>query len=235
MTAGRDAGDRWRAPTSSSVAVGSGGVPDRYREAFDYALTLCPQLPAPVFAAQITQESGWKPDAVSPVGARGLGQFMPGTWAEHAVDANGGGAVITDPADSLASAASYDCYLLEQVTGRGYREDPVSLMLAAYNAGPGTVQRYRGVPPPSFSPRGDARVRAGHHRPRRPAHRSPPHRVWWWRGPCPTSRCRRGRSAPRAWRPTRSSPAAGSTRRTAPARPSRRARPGRGTPATSRS
>lgn len=151
VTAGRDAGDRWRAPTSSSVAVGSGGVPDRYREAFDYALTLCPQLPAPVFAAQITQESGWKPDAVSPVGARGLGQFMPGTWAEHAVDANGGGAVITDPADSLASAASYDCYLLEQVTGRGYREDPVSLMLAAYNAGPGAVQRYRGVPPPSFS------------------------------------------------------------------------------------
>ncbi|MGQ7352103.1 lytic transglycosylase domain-containing protein [Quadrisphaera oryzae] len=151
LTAGRDAGDRWRAPTSSSVAVGPGGVPDRYREAFDYALTLCPQLPAPVLAAQVQQESGWDPDSVSAVGARGLGQFMPGTWAEHGVDANGGGAVITDPADSLASAASYDCYLLQQVSGRGYRGDPVSLMLAAYNAGPGAVQRYRGVPPPSFS------------------------------------------------------------------------------------
>ncbi|PWJ55137.1 Transglycosylase SLT domain-containing protein [Quadrisphaera granulorum] len=150
VTAGRQ-GERWTAPTSSSVAVSDGAVPDRYREAFDYALTLCPQLPAPVLAAQITQESGWRPDAVSHAGARGLGQFMPGTWAEHAVDANGGGADIFDPADSLASAASYDCYLLEQVTGRGYEGDPISLMLAAYNAGPGAVQRYRGVPPPSFS------------------------------------------------------------------------------------
>ncbi|TNM59484.1 lytic transglycosylase domain-containing protein [Streptomyces sp. NP160] len=150
VTAGRS-GERWQAPASSSVAVADGGVPDRYRAAFDYALTLCPQLPAPVLAAQITQESGWQPDAVSYAGARGLGQFMPGTWTEHAVDANGGGAVITDPADSLASAAAYDCHLLEQVSGRGYREDPVSLMLAAYNAGPGAVQRYRGVPPPSFA------------------------------------------------------------------------------------
>lgn len=142
---------RGTAPSTSSVAVADGVVPERYRAAFDYALTLCPALPAPVLAAQITQESGWDPRAVSSVGARGLGQFMPGTWKEHAVDANGGGADITDPADSLASAAAYDCYLLGQVTGKGYDGDAVSLMLAAYNAGPGAVARYEGVPPSSFS------------------------------------------------------------------------------------
>ncbi|MGQ7297597.1 lytic transglycosylase domain-containing protein [Quadrisphaera sp. KR29] len=150
VTAGREGG-RLQAPASSSVAVADGAVPARYRQAFDYALTRCPQLPAPVLAAQITQESGWRPDAVSPAGARGLGQFMPATWAEHGVDADGGGAVITDPADSLASAAAYDCWLLDQVSGRGYDGDPVSLMLAAYNAGPGAVARHRGVPPPSFA------------------------------------------------------------------------------------
>ncbi|MBF5080304.1 lytic transglycosylase domain-containing protein [Quadrisphaera sp. INWT6] len=142
---------RGTAPSTSSVAVADGAVPQRYRAAFDYALTLCPALPAPVLAAQITQESGWDPRAVSSAGARGLGQFMPGTWKEHAVDANGGGAEITDPADSLASAAAYDCHLIDQVSGKGYDGDAVSLMLAAYNAGPGAVARYEGVPPPSFS------------------------------------------------------------------------------------
>ena len=142
---------RGTAPSTSSVAVADGVVPERYRAAFDYALTLCPALPAPVLAAQITQESAWDPDAVSYAGARGLGQFMPGTWKEHAVDANGGGAEITDPADSLASAAAYDCHLLDQVGDRGYDGDATSLMLAAYNAGPGAVARYEGVPPPSFS------------------------------------------------------------------------------------
>lgn len=137
--------------SSSSVAVRDGAVPARYREAFEYALTLCPALPAPVLAAQITQESGWDPGAVSSAGAVGLAQFLPSTWQTYGTDANGAGAEITDPADSLASAAAYDCALLARVSGKGYAGDDVALMLAGYNAGPGAVARYRGVPPASFA------------------------------------------------------------------------------------
>jgi hypothetical protein len=79
-------------------------------------------------------ESGFRQEAVSRKGALGLMQLMPGTAAELGVDPRN--------ADQNASGgARYLRALLEQ-----YHYNPV-LALAAYNAGPEAVARYRGVPP----------------------------------------------------------------------------------------
>lgn len=79
-------------------------------------------------------ESGLRQDAVSRKGAIGLMQLMPGTASEMGVDPR--------HADQNASGgARYLRTLLER-----YNYDPV-LTLAAYNAGPGAVAKYRGVPP----------------------------------------------------------------------------------------
>lgn len=78
-------------------------------------------------------ESRYCPDAVSPKGALGLGQLMPGTARELGVDP-------FDPAQNLAGAARY---LRLQLDAFGSLE----LALAAYNAGPGAVRKHGGVPP----------------------------------------------------------------------------------------
>jgi len=71
---------------------------------------------------------------------------MPGTWSSWGVDGDGDGKKDPfDPDDAIPAAASYDCHLKGQVRGIG--GDPTSLMLAAYNAGPGAVQKYKGIPP----------------------------------------------------------------------------------------
>lgn len=127
-----------------------GAVPEEYRALVEEWGSYCPALSPPLLAAQLEHESGWQPRAVSPAGAQGLGQFMPGTWASYGTDGNGDGrADVWDPADAIASAAVYDCALARQVAG--VPGDPVDNMLAAYNAGPGTVLRYGGVPPRSFA------------------------------------------------------------------------------------
>lgn len=86
-----------------------------------------------MLGAVIWAESRYCVDAVSPQGALGLGQLMPGTARALNVDA-------TDPAQNLAGSAHY---LLEQYNTFGDWE----LALAAYNAGPGTVRRYGELPP----------------------------------------------------------------------------------------
>jgi uncharacterized protein YycO len=105
-----------------------------------------PYLTESVLAAQLYQESGFNPDAVSPVGAQGIAQFMPGTWVGHGRDENTDGrADPFDIADAIPAAARYDASIaaaVAQVPG-----DRVSLMLAAYNAGPGAVLKYGGIPP----------------------------------------------------------------------------------------
>lgn len=149
-------GDSDGAP--STLAISSSGiegltaeaVPAAYRSLFLSAQqNYCPELPLAVFAAQIWQESRWRPDAGSSAGAQGIAQFIPETFAAEGVDVDGGGPSVWSVADSLASSASYNCNLRESVAG--IPGDLTSNMLAAYNAGPGTVARYQGVPPITFS------------------------------------------------------------------------------------
>lgn len=80
------------------------------------------------------QESGFNTKAKNASGATGLMQIMPGTAAGLGVDA-------TDPAQSVDGAARLLSGYMKQYNG------DLSKALAAYNAGPGAVARYGGVPP----------------------------------------------------------------------------------------
>ena len=87
-----------------------------------------------LLAAVARAESGYDPRAVSGAGAQGLMQLMPSTAAGLGVDP-------LDPAQAVDGSARLLSGLLQRFGGR------VDLALAGYNAGPGAVQRYGGVPP----------------------------------------------------------------------------------------
>lgn len=125
-------------------------IPEEYREYVETAGTVCAEIPSAAIAAQIQQESGWNPKAISPVGAMGLTQFMPGTWQSYGRDVDGNGkASAFDPADAIDAQARYMCDLVAQV--KKYASTGGSSVLelawAAYNAGPGAVAKHNGIPP----------------------------------------------------------------------------------------
>ncbi|MBB4987259.1 hypothetical protein GGE06_008231 [Streptomyces sp. SFB5A] len=129
-----------------AVALAKGAVPALYQGLVQRWGNLCPAINPALLAAQLYQESGWNPRAVSPADARGIAQFIPGTWAGHGIDGDGDGdRDIWDPKDAIPSAASYDCELARYV--KDVPGDPASNMLAAYNAGAYRVIRHGGVPP----------------------------------------------------------------------------------------
>jgi soluble lytic murein transglycosylase-like protein len=93
------------------------------------------QVDSDLLHAVIQSESGFNPQAESPVGAQGLMQLMPALQRELGV---------TDPFDprqNIMAGAFYIKKLLESHDG------DIDLALACYNAGPGNVARYRGIPP----------------------------------------------------------------------------------------
>lgn len=114
-----------RSSVSSAVA--------RYEPLFA-AATAEHGLPAGMLAAVAQAESGGDARAVSPAGARGLMQIMPGTARDLGVDP-------MDPAQAVDGAARLLARHLDTYDGS------VPLALAAYNAGPGNVDKYDGVPP----------------------------------------------------------------------------------------
>lgn len=123
-------------------------IPAAYREWVLKAGAMCPEAPPALIAAQIEQESGWNPRATSPVGAQGLSQFMPGTWATWGVDADKDGRADPFSApDAIMTQGRYDCWLAGKVKSYKAKGEPRDLMLAGYNAGPGAVQQYGGIPP----------------------------------------------------------------------------------------
>lgn len=103
-----------------------------YRDAA-YRIALEEGVDPDLFIRLVTAESSFNPNAVSPAGALGLAQLMPGTAADLGVD-------LEDPMENLRGGARY---LRQQMDRFG---DP-SLALAAYNAGPGNVSKYGGIPP----------------------------------------------------------------------------------------
>ncbi|MGP3979050.1 C40 family peptidase [Streptomyces sp. 8N114] len=129
-----------------AVGLAKGSVPAAYAGLVQKWGNLCKALNPALLAAQLNQESGWNPKAQSPAKAQGIAQFIPGTWATHGMDANGDGKKnVHDPEDAIPSAASYDCKLAANV--KDVPGDASNNMLAAYNAGPYAVIKYRGVPP----------------------------------------------------------------------------------------
>ena len=103
--------------------------------------------PAAIGFAQIHQESRWNPNATSPVGARGLSQFMPGTadWIDTLLPADqrcsDPAGCATDPRWAINAMTRFDWWLWEQNAGAATDMDRWGKSLAGYNGGQGWVQR----------------------------------------------------------------------------------------------
>lgn len=135
------------------AAAGPGGASQagssRYAGIVDAAARRNRLDPA-LLDAVIGQESAFRPDAVSTAGAVGLMQLMPATAKELGV------ADPFDPAQNVEGGAKYLRSLIDRYGGR------LDLALAAYDAGPGAVDRFGGIPPYAETQRYVASIMAGY-------------------------------------------------------------------------
>lgn len=130
---------------AGNAASGSGGgqaaagaalpsfVPRRFRDALTAAGSRW-NVSAALLAAQLLAESNFNPFAVSPAGAQGIAQFMPGTAASYELD---------DPFDPVAAIDAQAHLMSDLIRQLGSPE----LALAGYNAGPGAVEACHCIPP----------------------------------------------------------------------------------------
>ena len=126
------------APPLAASAPGAAPLPDPYSTDRPYAALVRAaaerhRVDADILHAVIEAESGYRADAVSRMGARGLMQLMPATLERYGVQQP------FDPAANIDAGARYLRYLFDQFGMRGG--------LAAYNAGEGSVRKFHGVPP----------------------------------------------------------------------------------------
>lgn len=128
----------------------------RYRAELTRAAHTQWGLDAPVatLAAQVHQESGWRPDAVSQVGAQGMAQFMPATarwWCElNKMPASQ--CMPNNPAWALRALVGFDKYLYDRTPARYTAHDRMWVALRGYNGGLGHWQAEAaktGVPLPT--------------------------------------------------------------------------------------
>jgi len=108
------------------LATGPARAQDAVRDHVEAAAARF-DLPSDLIEAVIAAESGGRVRAVSPAGAMGLMQLMPGTWSDLRARL-GLGADPFDPADNILAGAAYLRDLLDRYGAPGF--------LAAYNAGP---------------------------------------------------------------------------------------------------
>jgi soluble lytic murein transglycosylase-like protein len=94
-------------------------------------------VPAALVKSIVKAESNFDCDAVSPKGAIGLMQLMPQTAQEYGADP-------TVPEQNVDAGTRYLYFLMRRYRRYG---NSLSRVIAAYNAGPGNVDRYRGIPP----------------------------------------------------------------------------------------
>lgn len=101
-------------------------------------------LDAPIaaLAAQVHQESGWNPQAVSQVGATGMAQFMPATaaWWCELIGTPAGQCQPKNPTWALAALVGYDKWLFDRTPARYSDYDRMHVALRAYNGGLGHWQ-----------------------------------------------------------------------------------------------
>lgn len=118
----------------SPLSAAAGGEAGDYEGMIDQAAARNGLDPA-VLHGLIQQESGFNPSATSSAGAQGLTQLMPGTASTLGVSNP------LNPSESIEGGARYLGQLMTQFGGN------TAEALAAYNAGPGAVQQYGGIPP----------------------------------------------------------------------------------------
>jgi len=117
-----------------TLDAGGGYSPDTFAQLVHHYADANRLDPNMVFAV-IKAESAFDPYAVSSAGARGLMQLMPGTAAEMQVTD------LFDPEQNIAGGTQYLSKLMDAF------DNNIDYALAPYNAGPGTVRKYGGIPP----------------------------------------------------------------------------------------
>jgi soluble lytic murein transglycosylase len=110
------------------------GSPDRFDFYIRNAASLY-DLEFALLKAMVSVESNFNPSAVSHAGAVGLMQIMPANFQDFELYDP------FDPRENIMAGARYFKALLKRF------ENDTALSLAAYNAGPGTVERFEGIPP----------------------------------------------------------------------------------------
>ena len=127
--------------------VEPGQMPEGWEKWVNQGGSICPEVSPSLIAAIGWAETRWQTDLVSPVGAVGPWQFMPETWAAIGRDADGDGvADPRSPADAAVTAGHFLCTNADMISGWGLPPN-VDNLAASYNAGPGAVRKYDGVPP----------------------------------------------------------------------------------------